>query len=194
MQLTYSQKPDIAIAGLRSEGSKNEFIVSKICASGATISPGVALVENADGTVQAAGSAGARATASAALKLAGVSLYKPTNIQGLVTADPTTQLSSTGVVYVAGDEVPVMRNGRVWVNFVGTARGDLATANVVQASSGGASAAQDGFFTDAATSAGTGTEVAGTNCLFIGDTASGGTVPSSLTAGVGLALIEVHTP
>lgn len=74
-------------------------------------------------------------------KMLGISIYRSSK-------DPGT--------YVAGDLVPVLREGSIYAEFIGTAATDLVTANI----SGSTTIATDrGKLTDAAVSAVAGTEV-----------------------------------
>lgn len=179
MQLSYAQNNVAAVAGMRSECFGSEYIQSFIAAS--TIEPGTVVEQLANGKVQKCQSTGATVT------IAGVALFGVTTEQSLQAIAADGQRSAPGV-YVAGDHVPVMRQGRVWCPFDGTTQANLKAANVIHSSqSTGASAAHNGWLTDAATSSTAGIEVGSTNLLFIGVTG----IHASVT---GLALVEVHTP
>jgi hypothetical protein len=91
-------------------------------------------------------------TASAVGKLAGVTMFDSVRQSG---------------GYAAGDQVPVMRQGEIYVSFTGTTDAPLTAAKVRSASDDSNSEAQHrGKLTDASTSTTTGQEVYLTKILF----------------------------
>lgn len=138
MQTTYSRELAKAVPGLMSK-DPGSFVVSYPAAE--DIPPGRIVVLNSDDEVELP-----QDTTFA--KPAGVSVFSPTNQQAAIPAG--------GFVYKAGDMVPCLRRGRVYVETQGGSPAALTQANVNHSST---VATHRGKVSASATSAGAGTEI-----------------------------------
>lgn len=138
MQTSYQQDLSIAVAGMFADGDQDTSVTSYPASE--VILPGRVCVVKADGTCELPKTAGAMPTSGAGSVL-GVSLYADSAPPG---------------GYQIGDMVPILRRGKVWAEFVGTAATDLQVLNIKNSST---IATDRGKFTTDATSTTAGVEV-----------------------------------
>lgn len=116
-------------------------------------------------------------TASAVGKLLGVVVYS--------SADPVQRDGTGG--FIAGSTVRILRRGRIYAEFTGTAGSDMLTALKVRSASDNSNSevTHRGKLTDASASTTTGQEVYATKLLALDETSNS---PS------GLCLVELNGP
>lgn len=120
-------------------------------------------------------------------KVGGISVYPTTKTPNSVSA--ANALLNLGG-YAAGEEVRVLRKGRIWVETAGTAVGVGVAANVMHASTDGSSQLRNrGKVTASATSATAGAEI---DALPTGNGGFG--APAGSTVPSGLVLLEINWP
>jgi hypothetical protein len=137
VQTTYQQDLSVAIAGMIADGDVSDL--TSYAASEA-IPYGRVVVVDAGGTCSLPKTAGAMPTSGVGSPL-GVSVYDSAGNPG---------------GFQIGDMVPVLRRGKVWVEFTGTAAADNAALNVKNSST---IATDRGKLTDVATSVSVGVEI-----------------------------------
>lgn len=165
-QLTYTNAPAVALAGMLADAPEQCSITSKPASE--AIPPGVACVLDSAGTVSLPKGTGAlppNGTGS----LVGVSVY--------LSASPPGS-------YQIGDMVPMVRKGRIWAHFVGTGATENEAMQICHASDNtNSELANRGFFSDIAASTTAGQE----KTLFARGVARDG-------VGSTLALVEMNLP
>jgi hypothetical protein len=161
-QTSYSLAPAVALAGMLADHGDKE-ITSRPAAE--VIPPGRAVVIKSDGTVELPKTAGAAIPASGTGSLLGIAFYENYAPAG---------------GYQIGDMVPILRKGRVWVDFSGTLATDNEAVNISHSSTVDT---DRGKFTDAATSTTAGSEIT----AFSKGIARG-------NAGAALACVEINLP
>lgn len=173
-QTTYQRDYDPAIAGMIADTGLHAEITSKTASE--PIPAGSFVVLDAAGTVSLPKTAGG-IPANGNGALYGLALYK--NLHSIVTSG----------IYATGEMVPILRQGRAWALYVGTAAaGDMAALRVEGASDNSATRVQyRGWATDGAA----GTTVGQEKTALARGVARGG---SALTANVGLAIVELNIP
>jgi hypothetical protein len=137
MQTSYQQDLSVALAGMIADGDVAD--ITSYAASEA-IPYGRVVVVDTGGTCSLPKTAGAMPTSGVGSPL-GVSIYDSAGNPG---------------GFQIGDMVPVLRRGKVWAEFSGTAASDNTVLNVSNSST---VATNRGKFTDAATSTTAGSEV-----------------------------------
>lgn len=141
-QTDYGFAPVSAVAGMRYSTMSSDEVVHGV-ASG-TVQPGQ-LVESYGGQLRAAQSEN-----GALYPIVGVALFRDSNVAKPNTSGPTP------AYYLAGEQIPVMRKGRIYTQWSGTTQGGYVTANYVHSSDG---THGQGVITDAATQSTTGNEI-----------------------------------
>lgn len=171
MQTVYTVFPDVALAGQLGDPSFATFVRSYIAKS--DITPGTFVELNSDGTVQMAKTSGAGEV------IEGVAVLR--------TAGKQTQPLSVSSDYKAGDVVPVLRRGQVWVLWAGS--GTPALGSRVNVSHHSTTATQNGYGTDAVPSLSADAEVSPVNAELMR------TVTTNVNANTDvLALVELNLP
>lgn len=167
-QTDYGLDPVAFVPGMPYRPLGDSDVVEHFVAS-ADITPGT-LVEVVNGAVRPAQSL------NGALKpLVGVALRIPTHTNASSFTGPFT-------TWKAGQQVPVMRKGRVYANWSGTTQPEYGKLNYQHSSDG---SHNQGYFTDAATASTAGAEV---------DNCPNGVLSVKSTGSTSVCLVELNLP
>jgi len=168
-QTTYSNDYGLAIAGMIADSAGPQHVESPINGEGAVLAPGTIVTIKSDGTVELP-----KATSSTLNPIYGVVLYDESMPPG---------------GWPAGGPVAVMRKGKVWCSYDGTAPGNMTVPNISHASDNtGSKQFARGYLTASATSTTAGVEI----------TAPGGGIVARADQGVDttnkLVIAELNFP
>ena len=168
-QTTYTLNNKAGLPGMLFDNDESNYIDSKPCGAVA-LAAGVAVELVAGVLVIAQGTGDPDAN-----KLWGVTVFKDS-----LEPNPTTGAGE----YQPGQEVPVLRRGRIWASVVsGTTITPGAAANYTHSSTSGA----QGTFTTAAVSGVAGSEISATKAIFYQDGGLASATPP-------IACVELNLP